>query len=55
MQIGKPIKVTQKAKADITDADIDLLHTQFVLEMRRLFERTKAAHGVDKEVTLQIL
>lgn len=55
LQIGKPIKVEKKEYDKITDKDVDALHAAFVKEMTRLFERTKARHGVDKGTQLEIL
>lgn len=55
VQIGKPIPVKQMPVDKITDKDIDALHNTFVKEMERLFERTKAKHGVDAKTKLQIL
>ena len=55
IQIGKPIKVTKFEKDKITNKDIDALHETFMKEMIRLFDRTKAKHGVDAKTKLEIL
>jgi len=46
IEIGKPIPVPKTPKADITPQALDALHLTFVTEMQRLFERTKAKHGL---------
>ena len=44
------------AKKDkITQEDIDVLHTLFIDEMVRLFNRSKERNGVGKDVRLGIL
>lgn len=48
------MKVTKKPKADITGADIDRVHDEFMAAMARLFDRTKQKHGVAKDVKLEI-
>ena len=53
--MGKPIPVKKMDKEAITDKDIDALHSKFVSEMRRLFDRTKVKHGVDAKTELTIL
>jgi hypothetical protein len=55
LQVGKPIKVQKMDYDKITEKDIDAVHDTFVKEMSRLFERTKAKHGVGEKTTLQIL
>jgi len=55
LEIGKPIKVTKFEKGKITNKDIDALHETFMKEMIRLFDRTKAKHGVDAKTKLEIL
>jgi hypothetical protein len=55
MEMGAPIQVTQKKKENITMEDIESLHTLFMSELERLFERTKEAHGVAKNVKLLVL
>ena len=43
------------AKKDkITQEDIDVLHTLFIDEMVRLFNRSKERNGVGKDVRLHI-
>jgi len=54
IEIGAPVKVTKKPKADITGADIDRVHDEFMAAMARLFDRTKQKHGVAKDVKLEI-
>lgn len=34
---------------------IDKLHNEFCNEMKRLFDRTKEQHGIDKDIELLIL
>lgn len=53
--MGKPIPVKKLDKDAITDKDIDALHSKFVSEMRRLFDRTKQKHGVHATTELHIL
>ena len=48
------MKVAKRAREDITGAEIDRVHAEFVKAMTRLFDRTKHKHGVGKEVTLEI-
>jgi hypothetical protein len=55
LQVGNPIKVQKMDYDKITEKDIDAVHDTFVKEMSRLFERTKAKHGVGEKTTLQIL
>ena len=54
VQIGAPVKVAKMSRADITPADVDRVHAEFVTAMTRLFERTKHKHGVAKDVRLAI-
>ena len=54
IELGKPIEIKKLDKDAITAKDVDDLHDKFVLEMTRLFERTKHKYGVPKDVTLQI-
>lgn len=55
IEMGRPIEVPRMERADIQQCHIDELHDRFVQEMVRLFERTKAAHGVPAEQTLEVL
>lgn len=43
------------AVAGPSQAEIDALHAAFEAEMARLFERTKAEHGVPADVKLEIM
>jgi 2-acylglycerol O-acyltransferase 2 len=53
VEIGAPIEVKMKEKSEITPEDIDKLHEKFINETKRLFDRTKAAHGMaDKELII---
>lgn len=45
MEMGKPILVSKKLKETITQGDIDSLHTTFMNEQLRLFDRTKSKHA----------
>jgi len=54
IEMGKPISVQKVSKEEITSSHIDKLHNTFCQEMKRLFERTKARHGLDKSVELLI-
>ena len=54
LEIGKPIPVTKKDNNEISQEDIDSLHTLFINEMIRLFNRTKERNGIANDVKLQI-
>lgn len=57
VEIGKPISVKKVAEDEITQEMIDALHTKFIEEMVRLFERTKMKYlnaEVAKGTTLQV-
>jgi hypothetical protein len=54
-QVGKPIPVSKVNKEDITPEMVDALHAQFLLEMTRLFDRTKGKHPEHANATLLIL
>ncbi len=53
--VGKPIKVERKARADITEKDINSLHAKFCEEITRLFEAKKMKYGVAGGVKLHII
>ena len=53
VEIGKPILVEKKQKELITDADINKLHDKFVVEIQRLFDRTKSKYN-EKDKVLEI-
>ena len=55
IEMGRPIHVEKIAKDNITPQQIDDLHRRFIVEMKRLFERTKSKHGVPEDVHLNIL
>ena len=55
VEIGRPIPVEKIAKDKITQQNIDDLHQLFMLEMERLFERTKSKYGVPEDVKLTII
>ena len=44
----------KKPKAEITAADIDRVHAEFMNAMTKLFDRTKERNGVKKETKLEI-
>jgi rRNA pseudouridine-1189 N-methylase Emg1 (Nep1/Mra1 family) len=46
--------VKKVAKEDITQAMIDELHSRFIGEMERLFERTKVKHAGYEKAVLSI-
>ena len=54
IEVGKPVLVTKKRKEDITQADIDGLHSKFVQSMQDLFEKTKGKHGCTPDIKLKI-
>ena len=54
VEVGKPVLVTKKRKEDISQADIDKLHTEFVQSMHDLFERTKSKHGCSPDTKLKV-
>ena len=54
-QIGAPVVVKKKGhRKDITAADVDNVHNEFMNAMRRLFARTKEKYGVAKSIELDI-
>jgi hypothetical protein len=57
LQIGKPLAIPPLSDptAGPSQAEIDTLHAAFVAEMLRLFDRTKAAHGLLEDAKLEIL
>ena len=55
VEIGKPIPVQKLSPEQITPEAIDALHTEFLKEMNRLFERTKRQYGVPDDQTLLVL
>jgi len=53
--IGKPIPVTKKLEPDINESDLKSLHSTFVVELTRLFDENKVAHGIAADAQLQII
>lgn len=53
--MGAPIVVKKKNIDEITSADVEALHDKFVIEMVRLFERTKGKYGWDESCHLEVL
>lgn len=55
LEIGSPIIYKRKSSnIAISDDEINEFHNQFCIAMEKLFENTKAKHGIDKNTTLSI-
>lgn len=54
VEIGKPLVVERRPYEAITQTDIDTIHTSFMTEMERLFDRTKGRNG-HPDAQLQII
>jgi hypothetical protein len=54
LEIGRAIPVKAVPAEDITPEMVDTLHATFTTEMHRLFDRTKAAYGIDEQTKLII-
>ena len=53
IEMGKPIYLDNNMKDKSIEEQINSLHTKFIKEIIRLFERTKSRHGL-KDVELVI-
>ncbi len=55
LEIGAPIAVSAKMLQEISDAEIDALHTQFAVAIMALFDRTKVKYAAYEHAQLEIL